>query len=185
LDLDAATFDELTAHLPDFAFLLDDLSRTRAEDLRHRSMTALGHLTLFCLKRARSSTAFKAELERWLDAMDKVLEAPNGVAALGAVLRYVLEASETSPEELRELTKRLGPKAEEAFMTGAQILTAAARAEGKAEGKADVLLRQLRLKFGPLPESAEARVRSAAVADLDRWVDRVITATTLESVLAD
>ena len=59
------------------------------------------------------------------------------------------------------------------------------RGGGKAEGKAEVLLRLLQLKFGMVPEPAAARVRAASLAELDRWVERVITATTLESVLAD
>jgi predicted transposase/invertase (TIGR01784 family) len=181
LDADDAAFRALAPHIPDFALLLDDLSRSRAEELHDRSMTALGRLALLCLQRARSSSDFASELAHWRDTMEQVLAAPNGVAALGAVLRYVLEASETSPEQVRDLTKKLGPKGEEAFMTGAQIL----RAEGKAEGKAEVLLRQLRLKFGPLPEATADRIRTAPASDLDRWVERVITATSLESVLAD
>lgn len=76
-------------------------------------MTTLGRLTLFCLKRARSSEDFLAELARWRDSLEDVLAAPNGVAALGAVLRYVLEASDVQPEEVRDLTKGLGPKGEE------------------------------------------------------------------------
>lgn len=185
VDLDEKTFGELAAQLPNFSFLLDDLTGAQSEQLHGRSMTALGRLTLFCLKRARTSEDFLAELARWRDSLDQVLAAQNGVAALGAVLRYVLEASDAQPEDLQQLTKSLGPKAEEAFMTGAEILTAEARAEGEAKGKAEVLLRLLQLKFGAVPEPAAARVRSASLTDVDRWVERVITATTLESVLAD
>lgn len=38
---------------------------------------------------------------------------------------------------------------------------------------------------GTLPEATVTRIRTAPMADLDRWVERVITAATLEAVLAD
>ena len=47
----------------------------------------------------------------------------------------------------------------------------------------ELLMIQLTLRFGALPEAAVARVRSADVAQLDRWIDRVLTAPTLEELL--
>ncbi|MCC6897881.1 MAG: DUF4351 domain-containing protein [Polyangiaceae bacterium] len=70
-------------------------------------------------------------------------------------------------------------------MTGAQILRAEGEAKGKAEGKAEVLIRLLHLKFGPVPAAAAERVRSAPVSDLDRWVERVLTAASLDAVFVD
>ena len=45
------------------------------------------------------------------------------------------------------------------------------------------MLKQLAVKFGPLSQETMARVRSANVAELDRWAERVLSATTLEDVL--
>ena len=52
-----------------------------------------------------------------------------------------------------------------------------------AEGERVFLLRQLRTRFGDLPESAVARVESADVAVLEQWGERVLTAKTLADVL--
>lgn len=185
LDLDEAMAAALEPFIPSFEPLHDDLTRIESEELHRRSMSALGRLALFSLKRARRSGDFVAELTRWLDVAEQILAAPNGVAALGAALRYILDTSEANPEHVRALTRQLGPKGEEAFMTGAQILRAEGEAKGRAEGKAEVLLKLLELKFGTLPEATVTRIRTAPVADLDRWVERVITAATLEAVLAD
>lgn len=111
LDLDEATFDELGAHLPDFTFLLDDLSSARAEDLHGRSMTTLGRLTLFCLKRARSSGDFLAELARWRDSLEDVLAAPNGVVRSAPCCAMFSRRADVQPEEVRDLTKGLVSKA--------------------------------------------------------------------------
>ena len=127
-----------------------------------------------------------------VEAALEVSEAPNGVAAFGTVLRYIHEATEIPPERVSRMVRQLGPRAEEAFMTGAQILRAEGeakgRAEGKAEGeakgKAEVLLKLLELKFGSAPAATIERVRAAKIEELDRWVERIINASSLDEVLA-
>lgn len=58
------------------------------------------------------------------------------------------------------------------------------RTEGRTEGKAEVLLKQLGLRFGSLPSEIPARVEAAPVEQLDRWIERVLTAKTLEETFA-
>ena len=50
-------------------------------------------------------------------------------------------------------------------------------------GERAMLLRQLRIRFGELPESALARVKRAGFECLEWWGERVLTAKTLEEVL--
>ena len=57
-------------------------------------------------------------------------------------------------------------------------------AEGRAEGRAATLLKLMSLRFGvPTPE-VEARVRAASVEDHERWAEAVLTAPTLDALLA-
>lgn len=56
--------------------------------------------------------------------------------------------------------------------------------EGRVEGKAALLLHLLALKFGQLPPDAVQRVQEASEASLDSWSARLISATTLNDVLA-
>lgn len=51
--------------------------------------------------------------------------------------------------------------------------------EGRVEGRIDVLLRLMALRFGGVDAPATQRVRSASVADLERWTERILTATSL------
>ncbi|HYO14664.1 MAG TPA: DUF4351 domain-containing protein [Thermoanaerobaculia bacterium] len=57
--------------------------------------------------------------------------------------------------------------------------------EGRQEGEARLVLRQLRLKFGPLEPEIEDRVRSADAERLLEWGDRVLTAENLQDVFRD
>ncbi len=55
--------------------------------------------------------------------------------------------------------------------------------DGRREGKRETLLRQLTKKFGSLSEDVTTRVRSLeSVDELDAYLDRVLTATSLEEM---
>jgi predicted transposase/invertase (TIGR01784 family) len=59
------------------------------------------------------------------------------------------------------------------------------RQEGCQEGEARVVLRLLRLKFGPLEPEIEERVRSADAERLLGWSERILTAESLQAVFRD
>lgn len=59
------------------------------------------------------------------------------------------------------------------------------REEGRQEGWQELLLRQLRLKFGPLEQEIEDRVRSADSERLLEWGERFATAESLQDVFGD
>jgi hypothetical protein len=60
---------------------------------------------------------------------------------------------------------------------------AAGQVEGRAAGQAALLLKLLRGKFGPLPESAISRVQSAGLDELDRWSELFLSARSIDDVL--
>jgi ABC-type cobalt transport system substrate-binding protein len=55
---------------------------------------------------------------------------------------------------------------------------------GKAEGKAEMLMRQMRHRYGALPESAVATILEAQPADLDLWADAIFEAGSLDGLLS-
>ncbi|HEU4408358.1 MAG TPA: hypothetical protein VFS43_24050 [Polyangiaceae bacterium] len=57
--------------------------------------------------------------------------------------------------------------------------------QGLLKGEAKALLKLLAQRFGPVSEAIEKRVRSASEAELDRWLERVLTAASLEGVFAE
>jgi predicted transposase YdaD len=59
------------------------------------------------------------------------------------------------------------------------------RIDGRREGEAAMLLRLLRVRFGPLPAEVTTRVTTADPETLLRWSERVLSVPTLEAVFAD
>ncbi|MDR2214812.1 MAG: DUF4351 domain-containing protein [Nevskiaceae bacterium] len=57
------------------------------------------------------------------------------------------------------------------------------REKGRAEGRAALLTEQLKLRFGPLPESAQKRLSSASIDQLDEMGRRLLSANSLNEVL--
>ncbi|GEO41456.1 hypothetical protein GGE65_005700 [Skermanella aerolata] len=54
--------------------------------------------------------------------------------------------------------------------------------EGKHKGEAGMLLRQLRKRFGAVPDATVERLQMAGSDDLDRWADAVLDAPSLDAV---
>ena len=52
-----------------------------------------------------------------------------------------------------------------------------------AVGRAEIILKLLATRYGALSDAVEARIRAAGSAELDRLVERVLTARTLEEAL--
>jgi hypothetical protein len=55
--------------------------------------------------------------------------------------------------------------------------------EGKAEGRAALICRQLAVRFGPRTHEFETQIRSASISELDAIGERLLTATTLQEAL--
>lgn len=56
--------------------------------------------------------------------------------------------------------------------------------QGREEALREVLVNLLTQRFGSLPRVASARIQQADTAALERWVGRVLPATSLEDVFA-
>ena len=56
------------------------------------------------------------------------------------------------------------------------------RQEGRYEGERKLLRKQLVLKFGELSAVVDARLDSAAEAELTEWAERILTANALDQV---
>jgi len=181
----------LLRHVPRFAYLVDDLSADSDESLRARAMTAMGLLALLLLKNARHRPDLLDCLATWADAIREVLRAPDGLRALEAFVRYILEVSDhVTPEAIEQvLVAEVGAEAREAVMTAARRLIEQGREEGREEGLKhgqQLLLRQLRLKFGaPLPPAIVTRVEQGRGEQLDRWGERLLTVDALEQVFEE
>ena len=193
IDLPSELRALLGDYIPNFRFVLDDLSATDDQALRQRSLTTMMLACLVLLKKAPRSTDLLAELGDWLDVFGQISQAPNGLDALRLLLEYISVTSDADPTNVQEFAKRIGPIAENAYMTAAEKLTKQGeekgrkegRKEGRQEGQAELVLRLLALRFGELPSNITQRVRAASDSELTQWAERVLTAASLDEVFAD
>lgn len=56
-------------------------------------------------------------------------------------------------------------------------------AQGRAEGRADLIVKQLTQRFGPIPQAVQSRIAAASLAELDELGGRLLTAKTLQEAL--
>ena len=57
------------------------------------------------------------------------------------------------------------------------------REEGQVEGRAALVSRLLAVRYGPLTDEVQARIRTASIAELDAIGERLLTALTLQEAL--
>lgn len=187
LDLDRETADVARDYLPRLRFMLDDLACLDEQALRARPVTPPVRLTLLLLKIAAGNARLAADLRRWAEDLRAVVERPGGMDDFVALVTYIENVGEAPAEELHDLFTQLGPRAEEAYVTTAEMLRAEGeargRAEGEARGRAEALVQLLGLKFGPLPAAALEVVRAASSDQVATWTGRVLDAATLDEVL--
>lgn len=187
IDLDDVLKTSLAAHLPQLHMALDDLSTQTESELRSRALSHLGTLTALCLQRLSLTLDPIADLRRLFDLFAAVTASPRGLDALTAILQYVFEVAEPEPTHIRQLLAPLGPTAEVSILSTADKLREQGRREGEARGetrgRAAALLKQLQLKFGNLDAAASERVHAASIDELDRWAERILSATSVDDTL--
>lgn len=90
------------------------------------------------------------------------------------------------PEEAdREVWRTIEALEEEKKMQYLTSVERIGRADGRLEGTRDLIRRMAERRFGPLPKPIEQRVADADQAALENFADRLITATTIEDLLAE
>jgi len=96
--------------------------------------------------------------------------------------RVILPRFDLSPEDANLSLEELETMLAESIDRWNRQIREEGRQEGRQEGEAQVVLRLLRLKFGPLPPEIEERVRSADADRLLEWSERVLTAERLQDI---
>lgn len=127
----------------------------------------------------------------WIGSIERLARGPErDLAALEQLFRYILLVTgELRFPVFRAMIASHVPEAEEIAVTAAEELRAEGeargRAQGRAEGRADTLAKQMHLKFGALSAEHAARIELATEHQLDRYLERILTAPSAADVFAD
>ena len=171
--------------MPRLRFVLDDIGREGDDVLRARAMTALGRLVLYCFRHARDPGELIRGLSKCWDLVAEVYTAPNGLTALGTVWRYILCIHDGPPEVvLTQLALVTPDPFKETVMTAGEALVERGHVKGVEDGERRMFLKMLSARFGSLPASVVALVSAADQPQLDAWLTRAVTASTLDAVFA-
>lgn len=207
-ELPSAVRAAAAPHLVRFTYLLDDLSEIPDDQLRARAMTAVGRLVAACFKHARTRPDLIEVLSGWAQVLRDVVSARHGLEALVLVMRYILLVNDhVEPDQLQAFLERVaGPDAKDTIMTAGERLIQQGEErglqrgiqqgvqqgiqqgvqQGVQQGERAMLLRLLRRRFGEeLVRAREARVAAASGEQIAAWADRVLSAATLDELLAD
>jgi hypothetical protein len=186
--------------VPDFEYVLDDVSRASDDDLMGREMSSAAALALWALRDARRLDAqgFEKAVQRWRDRLATLADQPGGAEVLQSLFCYYSAVGEVSPDRVgKALRDHVGRRAEEAYVTTADMLRqegeargralgrVEGEAKGKAEGKAEDLCAVLEARGLAVSDAIRQRIASCRdLATLDRWLVLAATAATAEAVFA-
>jgi len=141
------------------------------------SLTPIGALTLLLLQHVRQAGEQGVEglVRRWLPLWQSAWRDAIERLALLSLLNYMVSQLATSPDQIFVAVAMIH---EDAIPMAKTI-----KEQWMAEGKAEVLLRQMRRRFGELPPEAMERIQRAGVDQLEHWLDRILDARTLGELL--
>ncbi len=132
--------------------------------------------------------------DEWTSRLAPLRDEPAGGSTLCAALWYLFFVSAVPKDRIIAAAETLPEPEKERFMTGAQQCIAEGRQlgrdEGRLEGRAEgthlalvsAVGRLATRRFGDLPPATEAQIRAASTDDLERWLDRLLTAERLSDL---
>ncbi len=134
--------------------------------------------------RARGEDPPEARIPAWVESFRALWRAGDG-AAISALLWYLVNVSGEENSRVVDAVIQAEPGIQEAYVTLYDRILKEGEARGIERGEATVLEKQLRLRFGELPEDLRARLAHAKTPELERWAERILSADTLEEVFRE
>ncbi len=183
LDLPEELRLALAPYVPAFEMLVDDLATQAEASLASRQAGILGRLAFVMLKAAMDGSDLLTVIARVRPLLIDLKRSPAGADGIDLILTYIMKVSDVELRTAREQVDRVlavAPGESSMASTWDQL-----QEEGRVKGVRQALLRQLGKKFGNVPEATRERVANATTADLERWLDQVLTARTLDEVFVN
>ena len=170
---------EVEAYCPQLRYLLiDEGSFEDSELARHRNLVAL----LFRLENCRE----RERLEYLVGTLVEWLQGPGNESLRRAFAAWLEEVilvrlSGERAFAVNNLWERSTMLSEWLDEWGEEMRREADQ-KGRQQGEANMLMRQLRKRFGELPDFVDARVRGAPPEQLEHWGERLMDVTSLSDL---
>jgi len=162
--------------------LLDWRDRTAAleADRNPFALVALAQLQAMAYRNGPARKSAKLRLIRFLYRRDYTREQ---ILAWFRVLDWMLRLPEDLDREFREELIAFEEETQMPYVTSVERIGIQKGLEqGRKQGEAAMLLRQMALKFGPPSEEVRARIEAADADTLLDWSARILTAERVEDI---
>ena len=195
--LDAA----VRSYLPSLELVVADLAgpELTREALRASDAEPVSETLLEILQGASGPEA-SALFDEWTARLRPLQGEPAGGSTLCAVLCYLTHVSAIPRPRISAAAEALPEPEKETFMTAAQEWMLEGlekglqqgieqgiekgRQEGRQEGERATLNRLVHLRFRDVPPDVAARIEAATPGELERWIERILTAETVDALFA-
>ncbi len=185
LSEDAVVGPVLRRHLPDFEIAFEELGATSVEVLVALPAPPEAVLALVFLRAAREGGVLAALDRRTGKLIEELKAQPYRELVLVQLAVYIASVSEGPEERVLELIAFwFGPEVRNVAKTTLETVREEGFKQGLERGSKALLERLLRAKFGAIPATIQARLDAAQGSDLERWGERILTASTLDEVFA-
>jgi hypothetical protein len=182
LDVPDALRPFIEPHSPDLELVLQDLPRMDDATLGGGSLDGIARLLLARGRQASLLETLQAHRHLFRAFLT---EQPEPLRFAGLIVRYVFEINdEVAPDAVVDLVGELDPVVKEYVMNGVEKLRKEGEARGVAKGARLALLKQIALRYGAAAPAVETRVLDASDAQVDLWLEAILTAPTLDALLA-
>lgn len=176
--------------VPRFEIRVLDLAHLSNAEIKAMSLAGFQKLALWLLRDARDAARLRASFPAWAallrEAHAVAVATPHGMAAFARLLHYLWHvAGDLRFDEFRGKLLAYVPAAKETVMTIAEELKLMGRQEGRQEGLVEALRKLLAVKFGALDEALAARIAAATPEQVDRYLERILTADSPADVLRE
>jgi len=173
----------LVPYLPDFRYVLCDLSGLDAAEIQGNALLRLALLTMKYI----GDPQLAARLPEIFGLPAVFGEQRTVLGYLETLLRYLATAAVTVREaDVRRALVEVLPTLEERIMpTMAETWLEEGLANGIQTGEKRMLLRLLERRFGKVPKTYQTRITTADADTLLLWGERVLSAQRLADVFSE
>lgn len=188
-----AVLEPVQLRQPFFLIDLSGFDEDRIDAVWRSAITNLA-LRFVQLLRSLGFVEAMATMQRWRTLIAAVRAHPRGRDILEALCSWFFGRNPADPTALRTTMNKLDLDQEELpvrsmldllLEMGEERAIANSRAKWERNGMGNLLLNMLEARFGTLPEAVTERIREADTETLQRWSLRLLTAATIDDVLAD
>ncbi|MBL8753206.1 MAG: Rpn family recombination-promoting nuclease/putative transposase [Planctomycetes bacterium] len=172
-------------HLPLLVFDLATFDEAAFDALQVAAVASATLRFLQLLRRQAQEAAIERIL-RWRRILAEVQAHRRGTEWIKALFSWFLAGSPANRETLRTVMSKLHDE-DAPMRTNLDLLLEIGEERGLERGRElvrNLVLAQLRARFGELPPAVLAQLQSADASTLQRWGERIVAATSLDAVFA-